>query len=127
MASAAEGVGVIAARILVPRGQRVMLDADLAALYGVTTSRLNEQVLQDKARVPADFMFRLSRPLSQIATTSRRSRRRDRAPHAFTEHGCLMVANVLRSGRAVNVRRLTRFPELPKRGTGFTAPRPEEK
>jgi hypothetical protein len=95
-------------RIVTLRGQRVMLDVDLAALYGVKTERLNEQVRRNQARFPADFMFQL-RPdewqgmYPQFAGTSQRTRRSDRLPLAFTEHGCLMLANVLRSGRAVEV------------------------
>lgn len=193
----------IAGRIIVLRGQRVMLDADLALLYGVETKRLNEQVRRNAARFPPDFMFQLTaaereeRMWSQNATTLRRTigaasnrlqiatgsrdtRRTDHLPIAFTEHGCLMLANVLRSGRAVEVsvlivrafvrmrsalaasaemaarvdelarevdrqggklathdaailkllaeiRRLTQFPEAPRRGIGFTAEWPEKK
>jgi len=70
-----------------------MLDVDLAALYGVPTGRLNEQVKRNRARFPVDFMFTLNTEewsalmLSQIATTSQRRRRLDRLPRAFTEHG----------------------------------------
>lgn len=98
----------IADRILLIRGQRVMLDADIAALYGVATKRLNEQVRRNLGRFPADFSFRLSVDewaalmWSQIATTSRR-RRLDNRPYAYTEHGCLMLANTLKSKRAVEV------------------------
>jgi hypothetical protein len=96
----------ISDRIIVLRGQRVMLDAELAALYGVSTTRLNQQVRRNRARFPADFMLEVTRDewrgtLLQNATTLQRSRRLDRVPLAFTEHGCLMLANVLRSGRAV--------------------------
>jgi hypothetical protein len=85
-----------------------MLDFELARLYGVSTSRLNEQVSRNSARFPADFAFHLDLSewegtLSQIATTLHRSRRLDRLPLAFTEHGCLMLSNVLRSPRAVEV------------------------
>ncbi len=85
-----------------------MLDVDLAALYGVETKRLNEQVRRNRARFPPDFMFRLTPPewrgiWSQIATTSSTRRRSDATPYAFTEHGCLMLSNVLRSPRAVKV------------------------
>jgi len=86
-----------------------MLDVDIAALYGVPTGRLNEQVKRNRGRFPADFTFKLSRQewsvlmLSQIAITSQRRRRLDRLPRAFTEHGCLMLANVLKSSRAVEV------------------------
>lgn len=172
-------VGAISDRILVVRSQRVMLDTDLAALYGVRTERLNEQVRRNRARFPVDFMFQVSREewrgmYPQIAGTLQRTRRADRLPLAFTEHGCLMASNLLRSVRAVEVsvliirafvytrsaltasaelasrvddlarevdrqggkvlshdaailklleeiRRLTRFPETPARGIGFTA------
>ncbi|MEZ5497894.1 MAG: ORF6N domain-containing protein [Steroidobacteraceae bacterium] len=189
-------VDAIEGTIHVVRARRVMLDADLARLYGVKTERLNEQVRRNQNRFPADFMFQLTAAewhggnLLQIATGLQRTidapnrpqfaggsqRHRDpaRPPLAFTEHGCLMAANVLRSGRAVEVsvlvvrafvrmrsavaantalaatvdklarqveqhggklathdeailkllaeiRRLTRFPETPRRGIGFTA------
>jgi hypothetical protein len=182
--------------IHVIRGQRVMLDADLARLYGVPTNRLNQQVRRNRDRFPADFMFQLSAAeweggnllqtatglrrtsgdsnLPQIAGGSQKHRDPARLPLAFTEHGCLMAANVLRSGRAVEVsvlivrafvrmrsalaanaelaatvdklarqvdrhggklaaheeailnllaeiRRLTQFPEAPRREIGFTA------
>jgi hypothetical protein len=170
----------VVSRIVELRGQRVMLDYDLAALYGVPTERLNEQVRRNKNRFPADFIFRITldewrEMYPQIAGTLRRTRRSDRLPLAFTEHGCLMASNVLRSTRAAEVsvlivrafvrmrsalaastelalqveklsreverqggtlaghhgaiqvlldqiRRLTQFPETPKRSIGFTAP-----
>ena len=90
----------ISERILLIRGVRVMVDVDLAAVYGVPTKRLNEQVKRNLRRFPADFMFQLA-PLerdsmwSRFATTSQRKRRADSAPFAFTKHGCLMLANVL--------------------------------
>jgi phage regulator Rha-like protein len=178
-------VKAIGAAIVVVRGQRVMLDADLARLYGVETRRLNQQVRRNPERFPSDFMFELS--LSewqgmrlQNASSLRCSNTRNVAPLAFTEHGCLMLANVLRSGRAVEVsvlivrafvqmraaavtnavlaarvgaltqelgrhgeklvthdeailrildeiRRLTEFPDEPRRGIGFTAAWPDER
>jgi hypothetical protein len=191
----------IADRIIVVRAQRVMLDADLAVLYGVPTKRLNQQVRRNPGRFPADFAFQLraaewtSMNRLQIASGLRRTNRANQSqfatgsqkhrgpaalPLAFTEHGCLMLANVLRSGRAVEVsvlivrafvrmrsavaastelaarteelareverhggklathdaailkilaeiRRLTQFPESPRRGIGFTAEWPEGK
>jgi hypothetical protein len=70
-------IGQIAQRILLIRGQRVMLDADLADLYGTTTKRLNEQVKRNRGRFPEDFMFQLTEKKrlrwSQFATTSRNS------------------------------------------------------
>jgi hypothetical protein len=95
-------------RLCVVRGQRVILDADLARLYGVQTERLNQQVQRNIRRFPADFAFRL-KPVEwrqmylQSAGTWQRRRRTDRPPVAFTEHGCLMASNVLRSARAVEV------------------------
>jgi len=98
----------IQATIQVIRGERVMLDADLARLYGVKTERLNEQVRRNPERFPSQFMFRLTvaewqRTYPQNAGTLQRSRRADRLPLAFTEHGCLMLSNVLKSPRAVEV------------------------
>lgn len=175
----------VADRIIELRGQRVMLDADLARLYGVTTARLNQQFRRNQARFPADFAFEISGAewtrlnMLQNATCSQKHRHPARPPVAFTEHGCLMLANVLRSGRAIEVsvlivrafvrmrsaltaskelalrvdelalaverqggklaehgaaiqvlldeiRRLTQFPETPKRGIGFTAPWPKK-
>jgi hypothetical protein len=92
--------------IFLIRGEKVMLDSDLAALYGVSTKRLNEQVKRNLRRFPKDFMFRLTtvevRELrSQFATSnSRRGGRRAR-PYAFTEHGAIMLASVLNSEVAV--------------------------
>lgn len=86
-----------------------MLDSDLAALYGVTTRRLNEQVKRNAERFPADFMFRLTAAeteamnRSHFATGSQRHRDPRFAPYAFTEHGALMAASVLNTPRAVEV------------------------
>ena len=93
-------------RILFIRGQRAILDADLAELYGTTTKRLNEQVKRNQARFPADFMFHLTAEevqamRSQIATASKRNVRY--LPYAFTEHGALMAASVLNTARAIDV------------------------
>jgi len=92
------------------RGQRVMLDADLAVLYEVSTKRLGEQVRRNGQRFPADFMFRLTaaeaRVLrSQFATSSlgRGWGGRRYIPYAFTEHGVAMLSSVLRSSRAIQV------------------------
>src|SRR5579859_4576481 len=94
-------------RILLVRGHRVMLDADLAALYGVATKRLNEQVSRNRERFPKDFMFALTHAetqnlKSQFATSSLWGGRR-KLPRAFTEHGAIMVASVLNTARAVDV------------------------
>lgn len=105
----APSIESIEGAIFAIRGRRVMLDADLARLYGVSTSRLNEQVRRNRARFPSDFMFRLrgsewrAPNLSQFAAGSQRHRDPARLPLAFTEHGCLMLSNVLRSGRALEV------------------------
>jgi hypothetical protein len=106
---AAVAVDAIAERITVLRGQRVIVDADLAALYGVPTKRLNEQVRRNAERFPGDFMFQLVpqewEPLrSQFATLkSGRGQHRKYLPYAFTEHGAIMAATVLNSPRAVEV------------------------
>jgi hypothetical protein len=96
----------IAHAIRVIRGEKVMLDADLADLYGVSTKRLNEQVRRNGRRFPRDFMFRLSpaeaRVLrSQFATSSRQHGGRRSRPFVFTEHGAIMLASVLDSEVAV--------------------------
>ena len=101
-------VEAIAARIVLVRGQKVLLDADLAALYGVETRRLNEQVRRNVDRFPADFMFSLtttefSALMSQIATSNGGRGGRRKLPMAFTEHGALMAATVLNSPRARDV------------------------
>jgi len=95
-------------RIFLIRGQKVMLDADLAELYGVTTKRLNEQVKRNRARFPEDFMFQLTASetellRSQIATSKKGRGGRRYAPFAFTEHGAIMLAGVLNTQRAIEV------------------------
>ncbi len=105
----AVAVDAIAGRILTLRGQRVIIDADLAALYGVPTKRLNEQVRRNVERFPADFMFALDQDewealRSQFATLKTgRGQHRKYLPCAFTEHGAIMAATVLNSPRAVEV------------------------
>ncbi len=99
----------IARSILVLRGHKVILDADLAALYGVETRALNQAVKRNRKRFPGDFMFKLSeRELalwrSQIVISNPGARMGlRRAPFAFTEHGALMAATVLNSDRAVEM------------------------
>src|SRR5882724_11156025 len=93
-------------RIVVLRAQKVLLDADLAALYGVETRRLNEQVRRNAQRFPRDFMFELTAEefanlKSQFATSSWGGQRK--LPLAFTEHGAIMAASVLSSQRAIEV------------------------
>ena len=99
------------------RGQKVMLDADLAEIYGVTTKSLNQASKRNLKKFPADFMFQLTvkefeNMRSQIVTASNRSqfvtgsqKHRDPRylPYAFTEHGAIMAANVLNSPRAVQM------------------------
>jgi hypothetical protein len=100
---------IISRRILLIRGQKVMLDADLAELYGVSTKALNQAVKRNIERFPEDFMFRLDVEevadlnRSQIVTGSQKHRDPRYPPYAFTEHGALMLGNVLRSERAVEV------------------------
>lgn len=93
--------------ILWLRGQKVMLDADLAALYGVTTKRLNEQVKRNIERFPGDFMFRLTaeEKAEVVANCDHLARLKYSAvlPYAFTEHGALMVASVLNTPRAIDM------------------------
>ena len=95
--------------ILRLRGHNVMLDADLAALYGVPTRVLNQSVRRNLERFPLDFMFQLTpeeaaRLRSQIVILKgSRGRHRKFLPYAFTEHGVAMLATVLRSDRAVHV------------------------
>jgi hypothetical protein len=94
--------------ITVLRGQRVILDADLAAIYGVSTGRLNEAVKRNAERFPEDFMFRLSAAehtalISQFATSKPGRGGRRKLPWAFTEHGAIQAANVLNSPRAVTM------------------------
>jgi hypothetical protein len=91
--------------ILIIRGEKVILDSDLAALYGVETRRLNEQVRRNIDKFPEDFMFQLTQEefanlKSQIATSSLGWGGRRKAPLVFTEHGALQAANVLKSAQA---------------------------
>ena len=90
----------ISQSILVVRGQRVLLDADLAILYGVTTARLNQQVRRNLERFPADFMFQLTSEehgalMLQIATSKPTRGGRRKPPLVFTEHGAIMAATLL--------------------------------
>jgi len=104
------------------RGEKVMLDADLAHLYGVTTARLNQQVNRNPERFPADFMFQLTAKefkglMLQTATSKKGRGGRRKLPLVFTEHGAIMAANVLNSARAIQagvevVRAFVRLREL---------------
>lgn len=127
--SLSASVQLIERRIYLIRGQKVMLDFDLAELYGVTTSRLNEQVTRNKRRFPADFMFRLTKEeaenlrsqfvisnseqaknkgfdpnlRSQFAISSSGYGGRRHLPYAFTEQGVAMLSSVLNSDQAIEV------------------------
>lgn len=100
---------VIQQKIFDVRGQKVMLDFDLAELYDVETKRLNEAVRRNMERFPQRFMFRLSvkewqNMRSQIATASQQHKRNIAlTPYAFTEHGVTMLASVLRSKKAIQM------------------------
>jgi hypothetical protein len=109
----------IARHIVIVRGHKVMLDRDLAVLYGVSTTRLNEQVQRNRERFPADFMFQLTpeetdslRSQFAISNTGRGGRRY--LPYAFTEQGVAMLSGVLKSRRAVlvNVEIMRTFVKL---------------
>jgi len=100
-------IGTISGRILLIRGERVIVDADLAEFYGVSTKRLNEQVKRNRARFPGDFLFQLTVAeraelvakcdhLTKLKYTLAR-------PYVFTEHGAIMAASVLNSKRATEV------------------------
>jgi hypothetical protein len=93
--------------ILTLRGQRVILDADLAALFGVTTKALNQALKRNEDRFPSEFAFQLAAKeltiLRSQFVTSRFHGGRRYLPYVFTEHGVLMAANVLKSSRAVAV------------------------
>jgi ORF6N domain len=97
---------LLAGRIVAVRGQYVLLDSDLAQLYGVETRNLNQAVKRNVKRFPADFMFTLTTDeaaaLRSQTVISKRGGRRY-APAAFTEHGAIMAASVLNSDRAVEM------------------------
>jgi hypothetical protein len=133
----------IESRIQVIRGLRVMLDVDLAALYGVQTKRLNEQVKRNRDRFPSDFLLQLTadEKTEVVANCDHLQNLKfsKALPFAFTEHGAIQAANVLASSQAVEmshdnfsrntrlqlrqlldaVRELTAPPEPPKRPIGF--------
>lgn len=99
--------GRIESFIFLIRGYKVMLDSDLAGLYGVSTSRLNEQVKRNRNRFPTDFMFQLTAKetrnlASQFAISSHSHGGRRHRPNVFTEHGAVMLASVLNSPIAVS-------------------------
>lgn len=101
---------LIERKIYLIRGHKVMLDRDLAKLYGVPAGRLNEQVKRNRKRFPGDFMFQLTRAESEAIRASRsqtailkRGQNTKYLPYAFTEHGVAMLSSVLRSERAVEM------------------------
>jgi phage regulator Rha-like protein len=98
----------VESRILLLRHQRVILDADIAELYGVPVKVLNQQIKRNQKRFPADFVFQLSTKeyealRSQFVTSKERRGGRRYLPYAFTEHGAIMAATVLNSERAVEM------------------------
>ena len=98
----------VESRIFFLRHRRVILDTDLAALYGVPVKRLNQQVKRNQERFPSDFMFQLTSKEHkilrlQIATSKKGSGGRRYLPNVFTEHGAIMAATVLNSERAVQM------------------------
>jgi len=98
----------VASKIVILRNQRVILDSDLAALYGVPVKRLNQQVKRNSERFPSDFVFTLTKSedrtlRSQIVTSKDGRGGRRYLPNAFTEHGAIMAASVLNSKRAVEM------------------------
>ena len=105
--------------IITIRNQKVIVDRDLAEIYGVETRRLNEQVKRNPERFPEDFMFQLTkeeadfwlRSRSQIAIL-KRGKNIKYLPYAFTEHGAIMAANVLNSPQAVKMKRCLSFGPL---------------
>jgi hypothetical protein len=115
-------------RIFAVRGRRVMLDEDLADLYGVETKRLIQQVKRNLKRFPKDFMFQLAKAeaealRSQIATSNDGRGGRRYAPYVFTEQGVAMLSGVLRSDRAiaVNIAIMRAFIELRRAAAGYAA------
>ncbi len=109
---------VITHKIFVIRGKKVMLDRDLAQLYGVTTKRLNEQVKRNIKRFPADFMFQLTKTekneLVAICDRFNTMKHSTVLPYAFTEQGVAMLSGVLNSERAimVNIQIMRAFTQL---------------
>jgi hypothetical protein len=100
-------VGKIESRILLIRGERVVIDSDLADFYGVPTKRLNEQVKRNSSRFPKDFMFQLNQKEKKEVVAKcdhlEKLKYSKSMPNAFTEHGAIMAASVLNTPRAVEV------------------------
>jgi phage regulator Rha-like protein len=98
----------VESRILIFRHQRVILDSDLAELYGILAKQLNQQVKRNRDRFPTDFMFQLTAKehnslRSQFVTSKKGRGGRRYPPYAFTEHGAIMAATVLNSKRAIEM------------------------
>lgn len=115
-------------RIVMVRGRYVMVDEDLAGLYGVETRRLTEQVKRNRERFPPDFMFQLSKDeaadlRSQSARSNPGRGGRRYAPYVFTEQGVAMLSSVLRSKRAVavNIAIMRAFVELRRAAASYAA------
>ena len=101
-------VEIIQNKIYLIRGRKVMLDRDLAELYGVETRRLNEQVKRNLKRFPLDFMYQLTKEeteiwMSQIAISNKERMGLRKSPYVFTEQGVAMLSSVLNSDRAIEV------------------------
>ena len=98
---------VLMNKIYIIRGQKVMLDRDLAELYGVETKRLKEQVKRNRERFPSHYMFELSQQENEILrsqnATLRHGEHTKYLPYAFTEHGVLMLSNIIKSQNAISV------------------------
>ncbi len=94
-------------KIYLLRGQKVMIDRDLAELYGVETKRLKEQINRNPGRFPSHFMFELNKEEYELLrsqnATLKQGAHSKYLPYAFTEHGVLMLSNVLKSGRAIEM------------------------
>lgn len=94
-------------RILFLRGQRVLIDADLAFIYGVTTKALNQAVKRNHKRFPEDFLFQLTQPEKEEVVTMcdhlPKLKYSPQLPFAFTEHGAIMVATILNSDQAIEM------------------------
>ncbi len=99
-------VGKIQQRILLIRGEKVIIDADLAEAYGVTTKALNQAIRRNAERFPSDFMFQLTKEEKQEVVTNCDHLQNIKfsrvTPHAFTEHGAIMAASVLNSPKAID-------------------------
>jgi hypothetical protein len=97
---------IVMSKILLVRGKKVMIDRDLAELYGLTTKQMNQQVKRNLKRFPEDFMFQLTTAEKEVVTICDHLKNLKYSPvlpYAFTEHGAVMLASVLNSDRAIEV------------------------